>query len=226
MYKPFSLFIGLRYTRAKRRNHFISFISLTSMIGIALGIMVLITVLSVMNGFDDEIRSRVFALAPQITIRNLAGPIQSWQSFMASQRQQAHVVAAAPFVAGQGMLQGEGTIQPVLVLGVDPKLESTVSEIPNKMEFGKFTQLIPGQFNVILGEQLAANLGVNIGDKVTLYTLNPTMTPAGLIPRVKRFTVAGIFKTGNGFGFDSQFAYLSMPDAQALFEMGGRDFRN
>ena len=189
------------------------------MLGIALGITVLITVLSVMNGFDTEIKNRIFSLTPQITIRNLTGNIPNWSQFLAKQKDYPGVVAAAPFISGQGMLQGEGTIQPTLILGVDPKQEKQVSQIPDKMLDGKFADLIPGNFNIVLGEKLAENLGASVGDKVTLYTLNPAMTPAGIIPRVKRFKVVAIFKTGNGFGFDSELGFINLSDAQILYEM-------
>lgn len=220
MFRPFTLFIGLRYTRAKKRNHFISFISLTSMLGIALGITVLITVLSVMNGFDQEIRNRVFSMAPQVTLRDNANPIPNWQNFIRTQVQKPGVDAAAPFVAGQGMLQGQLSMQPALVLGVEPEYETKVSGIPGKTYQGSFKQLQAGKYGIVLGEQMAFNLGVSLGDRVVLYTLDTTITPAGINPRMKPFTVVGIFKSDMGGGLDDQIAYIHLQDAGRLFETG------
>lgn len=220
MFRPLALFIGLRYTRAKRRNHFISFISLTSMLGIALGVAVLITVLSVMNGFDQEIRLRIFGMANQVTISSLQGSFASWKSMKTQVMKQPGVVAAAPFVSGQGILSSQGLTHPVMVTGISPQEEPKVSVLKDKMIAGSWDGLQPGKFGILLGQQLAASLGVDVGDKVTLLIPTPSITPLGIMPRFKAFTVVGIFRVGNGFGFDSDMAFIHLQDAQALFQLG------
>lgn len=219
MFRPLPLFIGLRYTRAKRRSHFVSFISLVSMLGIALGVMVLITVLSVMNGFDDQISNRIFAMADQVTISNYTGPLTNWQPLATKIQQFPDVRAAAPFINGQGMLSNEGDSAPVLIKGVDPTAEVKVSELPSKMVQGSFAALTPGGFNIILGQKLADGLGLQVGDKVTLFTPQASITPLGILPRFKRFTVVGLFSAG-GFGFDTGVGFINLQDAQALYNMG------
>jgi lipoprotein-releasing system permease protein len=219
VFRPVSLFLGLRYTRAKRRNHFISFISLSSMLGIALGVTVLITVLSVMNGFDQEIKNRIFEFAPQITVRDVTGNIEDWQNLSTSLQKIPGVLAAAPFASGQGMLTSQDNVYPALINGVLASQEKSVSKISQKMVVGSFTDLKAGKFGIILGATLANNLGAMLGSKVTVVTPEATISPAGILPNFKRFTVVGIFHAGNGFGFDTQLAYINLKDAQALFEM-------
>ena len=220
MFRPLALYIGLRYTRAKRRNHFISFISLTSMLGIALGVTVLITVLSVMNGFDQEIRNRIFGMANQITVGTLSGSLPKWQQLSAKMSQQPGVTGVAPLISGQGILVNEGQTHPVVITGVVPEREMAVSDIANKMIKGEFAQLKPGKFGVVLGLELADSLGVSLGDKVTVLIPKLTVTPVGAMPRFRQFTVVGIFKVGNGFGFDSSVAFIHLKDAQTLFQFG------
>lgn len=220
MFRPLPLFLGLRYTRAKKRNHFVSFISLSSMIGIALGVTVLITVLSVMNGFDAEIRNRIFELAPQVTVQNFSNQINNWQPLEQEIKKVPGVVATAPFASAQGMLTNEGTVMPALIDGIIPQQEMVVSKIGTKMQRGSLKDLKPGEFNIVLGRDLADNLGVTLGDKVTVVTPQASITPAGVLPNFKRFTVVGIFHAGNGFGFDSQLAFINMQDAQALLQLG------
>lgn len=220
MFRPIALYIGLRYTRAKKRNHFISFISLTSMIGIALGVMVLITVLSVMNGFDNEIRTRIFSMATQVAITATNGqPLTQSTSLTQKISQQADVVASAPFVTGQGMLVDLGQPHPIMITGVLPNLEKKVSEIPQKIVEGNFN-LEPGHYGIVLGEELALGLDLNIGDKVNIITPSVALTPVGIIPRFKTFTVTGVFRVGRSFGFESSMAYISLKDAQTLFQLG------
>lgn len=220
MFHPLALYIGIRYTRAKRRNHFISFISLTSMIGIALGVMVLITVLSVMNGFDQEIRSRIFGMANQVTISTLGGVVQSWPKLSDSVEGHKGVVGVAPLINGQGILVYHGQTHPVLVTGVLPEREKSVSDIAKKMIEGSFDTLKPGQYGIVLGVELASNLGAAIGDKITLLIPKLNVTPIGGMPRFKQFKVVGIFKVGSGFGFDSDMAFIHMQDAQSLYQLG------
>lgn len=217
MFNPAALFIGLRYTRAKRRNSFISFISLVSMIGIALGVTVLITVLSVMNGFDKEIRSRVFSLVPAMTISSDTGYVAGWQELQKSLSAYPFVTGSAPYATGEVLLSYGGASQPSLITGILPDQEKTVTELADKMVQGKLSDLQPGKFGIVLGSELAYSLGIGLGDKVTLVTQQVSLTPAGVLPRFKRFTVVGLFHAGSGFGFDKAMAFVSLGDAQKVF---------
>lgn len=197
MFRPLFVFIGTRYTRAKRRNHFVSFISLTSMIGLALGVVVMIVVLSVMNGFDHEMRTRVLGMVPHATIE--AGePIGNWQSLADKVRKNPQVLAVAPFTQMQGLLTNNGNVQKVLLNGIDPAQERKVSIIDNFMKQGKLDDLAAGDFGIVIGDKAATKLGVGVGDKVTFVAPEVTVTPAGMFPRMKRFTVTGIFHVGAG----------------------------
>lgn len=220
MFYPLTFFIGLRYTRAKRRNHFISFMSFSSMIGIALGVMVLITVLAVMSGFDQEIRTRIFSMARQVTVGSYAGNLNDWQSVEKKLNQMPGVVASAPFVMSQGLLTNQGVVRPVAVYGITPDAEKKVTILESKMVQGKLSALTPGSFNVVIGQKLADQLGLSIGDKINLITPSASITPMGIMPTFRRLTVVGIFQIGNGFDFDSSVAYLNLQDAQALFRLG------
>lgn len=220
MFRPLSLFIGLRYTRAKRRNHFISFISLMSMIGIALGVIVLITVLSVMNGFDREIKKRVFGMVPAITVSSIVGSVTNWQEAQSMVRKFPGVTAAVPVVTQQVMITNSGYVQPAMVNGIVTEEESSISVLPDKMIEGNLDSLKTGQFNIVLGEDLANRLEANLGDKITVVTPQVSVSAAGVIPRFKRFTVTGIFRVGSGFGFDMSLAFINIHDAQKLFLMG------
>lgn len=220
MFRPAALFIGLRYTRAKTRNHFISFISLISMIGIALGVMVLITVLSVMNGFDREIKSRVFSMVPPVTVSSMSGYISGWKNLQEMLKQVPEVTASAPFATGEVLLSFGGAVQPAMVNGIIPSDEKNISELADKMVEGKLSDLTPGKFGIILGEALANRLNIVVGDKVTVVTPQVSLTPAGVIPRFKRFNVIGIFKAGSGFGFDAGLGFIDLQDAQRLLGLG------
>jgi lipoprotein-releasing system permease protein len=220
MFTPASLFIGLRYTRAKRRNHFISFISLMSMFGIALGVIVLITVLSVMNGFDRQIKNRVFSMVPAITVGSVANAITNWQELETIVKSAPSVTSVAPYVSGQVLLTSSGLVQPAMVNGIDPDKEAKMSELASKMVQGNLNELTPGSFGIVLGEDLANRLEAMVGDKVTIVTPQVSMSVAGVIPRMKRFTVTGIFRAGSGFGFDTMLAFINLSDAQRLYEMG------
>jgi lipoprotein-releasing system permease protein len=218
MFKPLALYIGLRYTRAKKRNHFVSFISLSSMLGIGLGVMVLITVLSVMNGFDEEIHKRFFGMAPEITVSGRNGQIADWQKLEAELKNTPGVTAIAPYIGAQGLLTHEGQILPIVLTGIDPQQEQAVTHLKDKLVVGNMADL--QHFGIILGRGLANNLGVMIGDKVTIMIPAASVTPAGMIPRFKRFTVAGIFSAGAGFNFDTKLAFINMADAQKLMQFG------
>jgi lipoprotein-releasing system permease protein len=221
MFRPLSVYIGLRYTRAKKRNHFISFISLASMIGIALGITVLITVLSVMNGFDYEIHSRIFSMARQVTVRNFVTENGGdWRILKKEVEKNREVVASAPFVDGQGMLTKDGRVRGVIINGILPEQEAQISNMQNTVKQGSMLALKPGEFGIVLGQAIAAYLGANIGDKVILVTPSITVTPLGVAPRFKRFSVVGIFHVGEGFGYDAGMAFINLYDAQKLFALG------
>lgn len=218
MYKPLSFFIGLRYTRAKKNNHFVSFISLSSMMGIGLGVMVLITVLSVMNGFDDEIHKRFFGMAPEITITGQNDKISNWESLDEKLQKYPGVTGSAPYVGAQGLLTHEGQVLPIILTGILPQKEESVNRLNNKIILGSMSGL--EHFGIILGSGLAQSLGVAIGEKVTIMIPQATVTPAGMVPRFKRFTVKGIFSAGTGFNFDSKMAFIDLNDAQKLMQMG------
>lgn len=220
MFRPAALFIGLRYTRAKRRNHFISFISLMSMLGIAIGILVLITVLSVMNGFDREIKTRVFSMVPPVTVGSLMNALSNWEEVEDIIQKMPNVTGTAPFISGQAMLTNGGLVSPTAISGIDPSTEHKVSEVADKMIEGKLTDLTPGSFNIILGEELANRLNAIVGDKITVMIPEASFTPAGAIPRFKRFNLVGIFRAGGGFGFDMGYAFIHLTDAQKLFHLG------
>ena len=216
MYKPFPLFIGLRYTRSKKKNHFISFISLSSMLGISMGVMVLITVLSVMNGFDEEIHKRFFGMAPEITVTSASDVINNWHMLEDKFAGTPEIKAVAPFVASQGLATFEGQVHPVLLTGIIPELEDKISHLDSKMISGTMHSL--DKFGIIIGRGLADSLGVMLGDKVSIMIPKATVTMAGMEPRFKRFTVRGVFTAGSGFNFDSKLAFVNLRDAQKLMQ--------
>ncbi|HIJ33413.1 MAG TPA: lipoprotein-releasing ABC transporter permease subunit, partial [Gammaproteobacteria bacterium] len=211
--------IALRYTRAKRKDHFISFISLSSMLGIALGVMALITVLSVMNGFEKELRERMLGMAAHASLLGVEGDLQRWQEVAESALQHPEVMGAAPYIEGQGMLASGNQSVGVMVRGIDVDREKSVSEVAGHMVSGELQSLHQQRFNVVLGAELAMRLGVTVGDRVTLMVPKGSVTPAGLVPRVKRFTVSGIFEVGM-HEFDSALALLSLQDSGVLLKMG------
>jgi len=218
MFKPLSVFIGLRYTRAKRRNHFISFISLTSMLGVALGVAALITVLSVMNGFEKELRERILGMTSHAFITGTDGTLKDWKTLQDMIGNSDHVMGSAPFVEGQAMLSQGNRVRGSLIRGVNPKLEGRVSSIGDKLIQGQFDALQPGSFGIILGKDLAMAMGVSTGDKITLITPQVTPTPAGIMPRLKRLNVVGIFEIGM-YEYDSALAVMNIDDAAKLFRI-------
>jgi len=215
----YELLVGLRYTRAKRRNHFISFISLTSMLGIALGVAALIVVLSVMNGFQKEVRTRILGVVSHVQITGADNRLADWQAVARQSAERPQVAAAAPFVNAQGMLVFGASVRGALVRGIVPQLEEKVAEIGLHMIAGKLESLVPGEFGIVLGSELARALGAGTGDKVTLIAPQGLVTPAGVLPRLKRFTVVGIFEVGM-FEYDSGLALIHLEDAQKLYGMG------
>ncbi len=218
--QPFELFVGWRYTRAKRRNHFISFISMASMAGIALGIAALITVMSVMNGFEKEIRTRILGVASHLQVTGGDRGLDKWEEVAAQARRHPEVVASAPFIAAQGLVSTGPAVRGVFVRGIVPELEDTVADIGKSMVSGSLADLKPGEFGIALGVGLARALRANVGDRVTLIAPQGQVTPAGLIPRLKQFRVVGIFKVDHN-EFDNGLAFTRLEDAQVLYRMEG-----
>src|SRR3990167_521988 len=218
MYRPVPLFIGLRYTRAKRRNHFISFISLTSILGLTLGVAVLIVVLSVMNGFDRELQRRILGMVPQASVLGYR-PLDDWQALVEKARAHEGVEAAAPFIQLQGLLSNKGVVDSAFITGVEPDYEKDVSILPQHMEAGSLNDLKSGDFNIILGSALARKLGLALGDKVTLVLPEAAITPAGIVPRFKRFTLIGVFHVGAEL--DGMVGFIHIEDAARLARMKG-----
>ena len=217
MFRPLALFIGLRYTRAKRRNHFISFISGMSMIGMVLGVMVLIIVMSVMNGFDQQLQTRILGTVPQATVSGVSGSMKDWRSVMKQLEKNPGVVAAAPFTQSQGLATMNGMVQGVMLNGIDPSLEPKVSIIGQHITSGSLHSLTPGSFNVVIGNLLAQKLGVGLGDKITIILPSASVNPMGVFPRLKRFNVTGIFSIGANL--DETMAYINIHDAGAFLHL-------
>jgi lipoprotein-releasing system permease protein len=220
MFKPIELYIGLRYTRAKRRNHFVSFISLTSMIGIALGVTTLITVLSVMNGFEQQLRERILGMVSHATIHGVGDNPAEWQRLVEQAEEHRSVLGAAPYIQGEVMLTNAGRVGGSLVRGILPDYEERVAEIEDKVIVGDIDALKPGEFGVVLGKDLADLLQADLGDKVTMVTPEATVSVAGVLPRVKRFTVVGIFQSGM-YEYDRAVAFVHMDDAARVFRTEG-----
>jgi lipoprotein-releasing system permease protein len=219
---PYELAVGLRYTRARRgsgRNSFISFIAFVSMAGIALGVAALIVVLSVMNGFQEELRNRILSVASHIEVRGL--PVLKDDGAVATAAlANPHVRAAAPYVLGQAMLSAGDVNRGALLRGIDPAREDTVADIGRHMRAGSLAALRPGEWGIVLGGDLARALGVRMGDPVVVITPQGTLTPAGTLPRVKSFHVVGIFEVGM-FEFDSGLALVDIDDARKLYRLDG-----
>jgi lipoprotein-releasing system permease protein len=224
MQVPFELSIGLRYTRAGRRsgrrNGFISFISALSVAGIALGVAALITVLSVMNGFQKEVRDRMLGVLSHIEILAGRAPILDWRPVLAEARRHPQVVDGAPFVAGQAMLSRDGAMRGVMVRGIDPSLEARVAEFASRMNRGSLEQLVGGQFNIAVGRELASQWLIALGDRITLIAPQGTATPAGVMPRLRQFTVVAIFDSGH-YEYDSSLVLMHHDDAARLFRVEG-----
>ena len=218
-FSGFELFIGLRYTRAKRKNHFISFISLTSMVGIALGVAALIVVLSVMNGFQKELRTRILGVASHLEITGSNNQLSDWQQVATYSAKQPHVLASAPYIMAQGMLSYDQGVQGAIIRGVLPVAEDKVADLGRNMKVGQLANLKAGEFGIILGADLAYNLGAQVGDKVVVMAPQGQFTPAGVVPRLKQFTVVGLFQVGM-YEYDAGLALIHMEDAAKLYRMG------
>jgi lipoprotein-releasing system permease protein len=217
----YELMVGLRYTRAKRRNRFISFISLISMVGIALGVMVLIVVLSVMNGFQTEVRTRILGVASHLQITGASGTLGDWQAVARTAGTHPRVIAAAPYVQAQGMLSSDRGARGVAVRGVLPEAEEQVADFAKHMVSGSLDALRADAFGIVLGADLARALGVQRGDKIALIAPQGIVTPAGVVPRLKQFTVAGTFDVGFNEA-DAGLALVHLDDAQRLYQLQGR----
>jgi lipoprotein-releasing system permease protein len=219
MYRPLELFVGLRYLRTRRQNHFISFISMVSMLGIALGVAALITVLSVMNGFEGELRNRILAMTAHATISEVDGPLEDWPLLRDRALSHPDVIGAAPYVSGEGMLSAGPELSGVLVNGIDPSLEPQVSRIDQHMLVGSLDALRPGEYGMVIGGSLARSLGLAVGDKAVLMISQGTVTPAGIVPRLRRFTVVGIFEVGM-HEYDQGLVLIERTDAARLYGLG------
>ena len=215
MFNSFETMIGLRYVRARRRNHFISFISMSSMIGVALGVMALITVISVMNGFEKELKDRILGMASHAVIEELNG-LKDWQLVINNIKDHPEIVGAAPYFHAEGMLTKDKIVNGVIIRGILPHEETNVAIVAEKMIEGDLNDLKSTEFNIILGAELARKLNLEIGDKVTLVAPQANFTPAGILPRLKRFTLIGIFEVGM-HEFDAGLALIHMDDALRLF---------
>ena len=217
---PFEWYVGLRYLRSGKRsgrNRFISFISMISMAGIALGGAALIIVMSVMNGFQKEVRDRMLSVLPHIEIQDVYGALPNWRETAAVVQRNKDVAGTAPYVFGQAMLTREDLMRGVVVRGVDPALEGNVSDVGRQFKQGSFSSLQPDSFNIAIGKELARMLRVGVGDKVTVVIPQGQVTPAGILPRLKQFTVSGIFEAGH-FEFDTTLAFISIDDAMRIFQ--------
>ncbi len=222
---PYEFLVGLRYTRSKRRaqgrNRFISFISLVSMLGIALGVAALIVVLSVMNGFQRELRTRILGVASHVQVSGYDGELANWQRVADEAAKHPRVRAAAPFVQAQGMLSFDQTVRGTLIRGILPDAEDKVADFARHMRFGQLDDLRAGEFGIVLGADLARALRVSTGDKVTLIAPQGLVTPAAILPRLKQFKVVGIFEVGM-YEYDSSLALVHLQDAQTLYRMEDR----
>lgn len=222
---PFEWTIGLTYTRAgrrgRRKDRFMSFISAMSVTSIALGVAALIIVLSVMNGFQKEVRDRMLSVVPHMELRAIGGTQPDWDKLASSLTQNAQIVASAPFVQGQGLLTAGRSVRGAMVKGIDPEAEPKVSEIATHlMGIPNLAVLEPGEFRVVLGKDLAYLLGVRIGDKVAMMVPEGNVTPAGVVPRMRQFTVVGLMNSGH-YEYDSSMALIHIRDAQALYRTNG-----
>ncbi len=217
MFKPLELFVGLRYTRSKHKNNFISFISLASMLGILFGVLVLITVLSVMNGFEKELKGRILSMVSHVTVSGTDGLLSDWRDTQQKLTRNTSVQGSAPFIQKQVMISANGVPSGVLVHGIMPEEQSKVGNIEKHVIDGDFNALKPRSYGIALGSGLAQRLGVFVGDKVTVITSQIRVTPAGMIPRMKRFTVSSVYQV-NMAEYDNLTAFIHLRDASKLFK--------
>ena len=222
MYNPFEIFIGLRYVRAKRRNHFISFISLISMLGIALGVMALIAVLSVMNGFEKELTSRILGMVSHATVVDYDSNFSDWETVSMKIKEHPEIIGVAPYIEAEGMMVFNKKVKGTAIQGILPEKEHEVSVVSEKLISGNIDDLVSGEFGIIIGSELARFLGVFVGDKLTVVAPNANATPAGILPRLKQFQVRGVFEIGM-HEYDSALVLMHIDDAGILFRKNGPD---
>ena len=215
----YEFFIGLRYTRSRQRTRFISVISLISVVGIALGMTVLITVLSVMNGFQKEVRTRMLSAVAHVQIAGSNERLSDWKKIADIAKTNPRVLATAPYVNAQGLLTSGSQVRGAYLRGILPEMEGTVDDLSRSMRRGSIEALRAGDFSIVLGDSLARALGVNVGDKVVLVAPQGQVTPAGMLPRLRQFTVVGMFHIGH-HEIDSGLALTHLEDAQKLYRMG------
>jgi len=216
--RPYELFIAARYLRSKNKNRFVSFISLISVMGIALAVAVLLVVLSVMNGFEHEVRSRILAVVSHASISGFEGRLEDWEIVQDLAAAEPGVRSTAPFIDGQGMLVSGGAVAGVQLRGIEPGAEAETSAVEELVVDGSLQQLEPGGFGLLLGQALADRLGVVPGDRVVALVAQGLVTPAGIMPRMRRFEVLGTFNAGM-YEFDRSLAYLHIEDAAKLFRL-------
>jgi lipoprotein-releasing system permease protein len=222
MFQPKELFIGLRYTRAKRKTHFVSFIAFISIAGVSLGVFALIVVLSVMNGFGNELRDRTLSMTSHATITSFDGTMSDWRQNADIAKQHPEVISAAPYIRKEVMMSNGRRVSGSLVRGIEPEAEMTVSTVASKMVSGQLTDLRPGEYGIVLGRELASALGVYEGDRITVITPQASITAVGVMPRLRRFKVVGVFEVGM-HQFDSAMAYMHIEDAAKLFQLEDGD---
>lgn len=220
MFKPIEAFLGLRYTRSRRKGAYVSFISLASMVGIAIGVMVLIVVLSIMNGFESALRERILGMLSHVTVSTQAGEVEDWQALRETTLQFPHVEGAAPFIHKQVMLNVSGEVRGVSLQGVLPELQSTIGTIEQHMK-GRFSDLVPGEHGIILGETLAKDLDIEVGEDVTAISMRSVSLETGELPSLKQFKVVGTFKLDMKI-YDSTMAFIHIQDAAEMLEMGNK----
>lgn len=218
MFHPLSLWVGLRYLRSKRRSGFVSFVSLVSILGIGLGVTALIVVISVMNGFERELTARTLSMVAHATIADLSGQLEGWPDAVARAQAHPQVAGAAPYIEREVLLRGRA-VSGAMIRGVLPDAEATVSELGGKMKAGTLGALKAGEFGAVLGTELAWRMGLEVGDKFTVFAPEFTASPVGALPQVKRFTVVGLFEVGM-FEYDNGMLLTHLSDAQRLFRMG------
>jgi len=221
---PFELGIGWRYTRQGKRGRkgsgFISFISAISVASIAVGVMALIVVLSVMNGFQKEVRDRMLSVIPHIEVINYGGALTDWENTAELLKTNPHVLGVAPYSSGQGLVSSGSSVRGVVIRGIDPRSEPNVSDISDQMLVGTLTDLKSGEFGIVLGRDLASILRLRIGDKVNVIIPQGRTTPAGIVPRMRAFTLVGVFSSGH-YEYDSTMVLIDLKDAEALFRQNG-----
>lgn len=216
----YEIWIGNRYVRSRSSNGFVSMISAISMLGITVAVAALILVLSVVNGFERELRTRLLAMTAHASIEEADGRLENWRNRVERAEQDPEVAAAAPYVNGQGMLVAGGRLSGVQITGIEPRLETRVSGITEAVTSGDLSSLEAGKFNIVLGTELAAELRASIGDEVMLTLAEGLVTPAGILPRQRVFTVSGIYRIGM-YEFDRRVAFVNIEDAQKLFRLAG-----